>query len=237
MYYKNKETFYIMQYGPKVLVITIFTIALLFGGSYYLKKNNINEKTLIKAFQDIGKKQPGENVIEENASKDETELEVASISDFRTCFKKEEYKPLESTNLLLSKLEKDQVSKEVNVIAINDINNIIIEDTDGTKYTVCMIGIKPTASLDISKEKADYYKKDLETLLKNEKVQIKFDSLKNENNLHFAYVYYKGELLNSKILEYGYSKMKIENSNIANNEKLQKAQAKAKEANIEIWQK
>ncbi len=237
MYYKNKETFYIIQYGPKVLVIIIFAIAMLFGGSYFLKVNNINEKTLVKAFQNLDKNKEAEKVVETNAKVDEgSEIEVASTSNFINVFNKD-YTLLEAKDTLIKDLEKNQVSKEVKVIEVNDVNNIVIEDTDGTKYTVCMIGIKPTASLDITKEKSEYYKNELETLLKNNEVQLKFDNLKKANNLHFAYVYYKGELLNSKILEYGYSKMKVEISNNANNKDFQKAQTKAEMEKVEIWHK
>lgn len=234
MYYKNKQTFYIIQYGPKVLLLSTIIVSLLCGSYYFLKANNINDTTLIKAFKNIGN-QNKEIVIEENAS---INSEAIKKSNFITHFDKEKYIPLDTEfdNKLIKDLNKNELSSEIKVLAVNDINNVVLEDKDGSKYTVCMIGVKPTASLDIAKEKSDFYKKELEILLKNNKVQIKFDTLKTENNLYFAYVYYKGELLNSKIIEYGYSKVKIEKANATSIEVLKTVEQTAKKNKIEVWQ-
>ena len=237
MYYKNIQSFYIMQYGPKVLLITIMAVTVLFGGSYFLKQNDITAASLMKAVSTMGSNIKEDKVVEQNASKadDNTPVKEASVSNFQKSFLKEP-KKLEFIDKTLNALSANEISKELNVIKVNDINNLIIKDSDGTNYTICMIGVKPTASLDITKEQANYYKQELKNLLENKQVQVQFDSLKTQNNLRFAYIYYNGELLNSKILESGYSKQKIEQNNIANKEKLQKAETKAKEENLEVWQ-
>ncbi|MEG2459871.1 MAG: thermonuclease family protein [Clostridia bacterium] len=233
MYYKSKQTFYLIQYGPKVFLLSIFAIALLLGSYMFLKTNNVNDKTIVKAVYSLSNRKA--EVLEEHASK-EVSTEANTSCVLEGVFNKEntlidtDYK-----DLSISKLEQGMMSSAFKVVSVNDVNNITIEDKDGSHITISMIGVMPTASLDLQSSEADLYKKELSSLLKDKNVQVKFDKKKTENNLYFAYVYYNKDLVNAKLLENGYSKVKEEKQNVEIQQDLLQAEKKAKDSVKGIW--
>lgn len=248
MYYNNKSTFYIKQYGPAVFTIVI-SLVLVLGGLYIYLSSNRNNKpqdTLVAKnnAQDVQLVEQNNN-IEQTNSLQEVELKKEEV-------KQEETKQVETnsnesntneekninindiaiTNILSSELRtlnKLEKSKEVTVLGIDDDKNIILNISD-KNYKASLIGI------DYKKSKSDI-KDIINNDLTNRKVTIAFDNVKIQDNTLCVYLYLDGNLYNQHLLKDGLAILKVEKANTSLLNELVNAQKQAKSNNIGIWQK
>ncbi len=248
MYYDNKSTFYIKQYGPAVFTIVI-SLVLVLGGLYIYLSSNRNNKpqdTLVAKnnAQDVQLVEQNNN-IEQTNSLQEVELKKEEV-------KQEETKQVETnsnesntneekninindiaiTNILSSELRtlnKLEKSKEVTVLGIDDDKNIILNISD-KNYKASLIGI------DYKKSKSDI-KDIINNDLINKKVTIAFDNVKIQDNTLCIYLYLDGNLYNQHLLKDGLAILKVEKANTSLLNELVNAQKQAKSNNIGIWQK
>lgn len=248
MYYDNKSTFYIKQYGPAVFTIVI-SLLLVLGGLYIYLSSNRNNKpqdALVAKnnTQDVQLVEQNNN-IEQTNSLQEIELKKEEV-------KQEETKQVETnsnenntneekninindiaiTNILSSELRalnKLEKSKEVTVLGIDDDKNIILNISD-KNYKASLIGI------DYKKSKSDI-KDIINNELTNRKVTIAFDNVKIQDNTLCVYLYLNGNLYNQHLLKDGLAILKVEKANTSLLNELVNAQKQAKSNNIGIWQK
>lgn len=248
MYYDNKSTFYIKQYGPAVFTIVI-SLVLVLGGLYIYLSSNRNNKpqdTLVAKnnAQDVQLVEQNNN-IEQTNSLQEVELKKEEV-------KQEETKQVETnsnenntneekninindiaiTNILSSELRtlnKLEKSKEVTVLGIDDDKNIILNISD-KNYKASLIGI------DYKKSKSNI-KDIINNELTNRKVTLSFDNVKIQDNTLCVYLYLDGNLYNQHLLKDGLAILKVEKANTSLLNELVNAQKQAKSNNIGIWQK
>ena len=251
MYYDNKSTFYIKQYGPAAFTIAL-SLVLVVGGLYiYLSsnKNNKHQDTLVakndtqseqkveqsNSLQDVKEddnvSNSTPNVVEEK--KDENiNQDVNNTSNVSEVKSSVNINDVKITNVLsaelraLNKLEK---SKEVTVVGVDDNKNVIINAYD-KNYKASLIGI------DYKKSGLDIKDK-LNSDLANKKVTIAFDNVKVQDNTLCVYLYVDGNLYNQKLLKDGLAILNVEKANTSLLNELVNAQKQAKTNNIGIWQK
>lgn len=248
MYYDNKSTFYIKQYGPAVFTIVI-SLVLVLGGLYIYLSSNRNNKpqdTLVakNSTQDVQLVEQNNNIEqtnslqevelnkEEEVNQEETkqaetnnesnanEANIININDIDIT------KVLSSELRALNKLEK---SKEVTVLGIDDDKNIILNISD-KNYKASLIGV------DYKKSKSDIRDK-INNDLANKKVTIAFDNVKIQNDTLCVYLYLDGNLYNKTLLNNGLAILNVEKANTSLLNDLVNAQKQAKTNNIGIWQK
>ena len=250
MYYDNKSTFYIKQYGPAAFTIAL-SLVLVVGGLYiYLSsnKNNNPQDTLVakndtqseqqveqsNSLQDVKENNVSNstpNVVEEK--KDENiNQNVSNTTNASEVKSSVNINDVKITNVLsaelraLNKLEK---SKELTVVGVDDNKNIIINAND-KNYKASLIGI------DYKKSGLDIKDK-LNSDLANKKVTIAFDNVKVQDNTLCVYLYVDGNLYNQKLLKDGLAILNVEKANTSLLNELVNAQKQAKTNNIGIWQK
>ncbi len=250
MYYDNKSTFYIKQYGPAVFTIAL-SLVLVVGGLYiYLSsnKNNNPQDTLVakndtQSEQQVEQSNSLQDVKEDNVSNStpnvvEEKKDVNINQNVSNTTNASEVKSsvnindVKITNVLsaelraLNKLEK---SKELTVVGVDDNKNIIINAND-KNYKASLIGI------DYKKSGLDIKDK-LNSDLSNKKVTIAFDNVKVQDNTLCVYLYVDGNLYNQKLLKDGLAILNVEKANTSLLNELVNAQKQAKTNNIGIWQK
>ena len=248
MYYDNKSTFYIKQYGPAVFTIVI-SLVLVLGGLYiYLSsnKNNRPQDTLVaknnvQTEQNLSnpekineehsnslEKVP-EEIINNNIPEEKRETEVIKPEEPKTAININNLKisnVLSAELRMLGKLEK---SKELTVLGIDDENNIILNVSDNN-YKASLIGIDYKKSNSNIKDK-------LNNDLVNKKVTVAFDNVKINDNKLCVYLYVDGNLYNENLLKDGLAIIKVEKANTSLLNELVNAQKQAKANNIGIWKK
>lgn len=255
MYYDNKSTFYIKQYGPAVFTIVI-SLVLVLGGLYiYLSSNRNNrpQDTLVakdvteqqqivlnensettNSLQEVKPKEEKkevEVVEKEETKKEETKPVVAEV-ETKEVTEKVNVNDIKISNTLsseLKKLSKLEKLNDVKVLGIDDNKNIIVEISKNN-YKICLIGIDYKKSNNNIKDKLD-------SDLTNKTISIAFDNVKQENDTLCAYVYVDGNLYNKEILKNGLAILKVEKANTSLLTELVNAQKEAKTNNIGIWQK
>ena len=250
MYYDNKSTFYIKQYGPAAFTIAL-SLVLVVGGLYiYLSsnKNNKPQDTLVakndtQSEQQVEQSNSLQDVKENNVSnstpnvvvekKDENiNQNVSNTTNASEVKSSVNINDVKITNVLsaelraLNKLEK---SKELTVVGVDDNKNIIINAND-KNYKASLIGI------DYKKSGLDI-KDNLNSDLANKKVTIAFDNVKVQDNTLCVYLYVDGNLYNQKLLKDGLAILNVEKANTSLLNELVNAQKQAKTNNIGIWQK
>ena len=250
MYYDNKSTFYIKQYGPAAFTIAL-SLVLVVGGLYiYLSsnKNNNPQDTLVakndtQSEQQVEQSNSLQDVKEDNVSnstpnvvvekKDENiNQNVSNTTNASEVKSSVNINDVKITNVLsaefraLNKLEK---SKELTVVGVDDNKNIIINAND-KNYKASLIGI------DYKKSGLDIKDK-LNSDLANKKVTIAFDNVKVQDNTLCVYLYVDGNLYNQKLLKDGLAILNVEKANTSLLNELVNAQKQAKTNNIGIWQK
>ena len=250
MYYDNKSTFYIKQYGPAAFTIAL-SLVLVVGGLYiYLSsnKNNNPQDTLVakndtQSEQQVEQSNSLQDVKEDNVSNStpnvvEEKKDVNINQNVSNATNASEVKSsvnindVKITNVLsaelraLNKLEK---SKEITVVGVDDNKNIIINAND-KNYKASLIGI------DYKKSGLDIKDK-LNSDLANKKVTIAFDNVKVQDNTLCVYLYVDGNLYNQKLLKDGLAILNVKKANTSLLNELVNAQKQAKTNNIGIWQK
>lgn len=250
MYYDNKSTFYIKQYGPAAFTIAL-SLVLVVGGLYiYLSsnKNNNPQDTLVakndtQSEQQVEQSNSLQDVKEDNVSNSKPNVveekkdvninqNVSNTTNASEVKSSVNINDVKITNVLsaelraLNKLEK---SKELTVVGVDDNKNIIINAND-KNYKASLIGI------DYKKSGLDIKDK-LNSDLANKKVTIAFDNVKVQDNTLCVYLYVDGNLYNQKLLKDGLAILNVEKANTSLLNELVNAQKQAKTNNIGIWQK
>lgn len=232
MYYDNKSTFYIKQYGPKVLV-GMLSVILVVGGIYiYMAstktsapENNVadenkevveiakNENTEVASVETVTKEvaeEKKEEVIETNSLQNEDKIEISTT--------------ISKTLANLNPLEKSNVAV---VKSVTD-NGTVIVNIDNRNLEINLIGVDFSRSPSNVNETL---KKDLE----GKEVRLAFDKVKVKDMKLYAYIYVGETLYNASIIEKGQAIVKIESTNTSLLDTLVSAQAKAKTAKAGIW--
>ena len=245
MYYDNKSTFYIKQYGPAAFTIAL-SLVLVVGGLYiYLSsnKNNNPQDTLVakndtqseqqveqsNSLQDVSNSAP--NVVEEkkDVNINQNVSNTTNASEVKSSVNINDVKITNVLSAELRALNKLEKSKELTVVGVDDNKNIIINAND-KNYKASLIGI------DYKKSGLDIKDK-LNSDLANKKVTIAFDNVKVQDNTLCVYLYVDGNLYNQKLLKDGLAILNVEKANTSLLNELVNAQKQAKANNIGIWQK
>lgn len=236
MYYDNKRTFYVKQYGPTVLVSVIAASLILTGVLFYL---NIGNKV---NHNDIANNNPDEELVDaatNNGTADENKEnnapEVPPVSEpvkpdvVPEVPNVEETSALQTTEVVpyFVNLEKLTLSDNVKVTGVDNSGNISLE-YNGDKLTVAMIGVNYTYATDATYSKI---KSDLE----GKEVRVAFDTERETNGVTNAYVYLDNTLYNASILKSGLATLKSERTNVALATDLSKAQADARSNKLGVW--
>lgn len=252
MYYDNKSTFYIKQYGPAAFTIAL-SLVLVVGGLYiYLSsnKNNNPQDTLVakndtqseqqveqsNSLQDVKEDNVSNstpNVVEEkkdvNININQNVSNTTNASEVKSSVNINDVKITNVLSAELRALNKLEKSKELTVVGVDDNKNIIINAND-KNYKASLIGI------DYKKSGLDIKDK-LNSDLANKKVTIAFDNVKVQDNTLCVYLYVDGNLYNQKLLKDGLAILNVEKANTSLLNELVNAQKQAKTNNIGIWQK
>lgn len=256
MYYDNKSTFYIKQYGPAVFTIVV-SLVLVLGGLYiYLSSNRNNrpQDTLVakdvteqqqvilnensettNSLQEVKpteEKTEVENVVKEEPKKEENVKPVVAEVETKEVTEKVNINDIKTSNTLSSdikKLSKLEKLNAVKVLGVDDEKNIVVEISKNN-YKICLIGIDYKKSNNNIKDKLD-------SDLTNKTISIAFDNVKQENDTLCAYIYVDGNLYNKDLLKNGLAILKVEKANTSLLTELVNAQKEAKTNNIGIWQK
>lgn len=229
MYYANKQTFYVRQYGPAVIISVISLILIASGIFIYTKSSNPTQI-------ETANTQTVEQNIEENEVTENVENTV-----------KEEGNDLQESNALIdeSKLQEEskeevvkyfenlptfEKSKEVNVISVNPSGTVTVEK-GGDKLEITLIGI------DYKYSKGEAVNK-ITTDLLNKKVKVAFDTVRSNNNVNYAYIYRDNKVsYNAELLKTGLVTLKSERKNTKLNKELADAQAYARSGFLGAWKK
>lgn len=255
MYYDNKSTFYIKQYGPAVLTIVI-SLVLVLGGLYiYLSSNRNNKPQDTLVAKNVTEQQQievNENIETTNSLQEAEKKEEESKTEIveKEEPKKEEVKPVvaevetkevtEKVNVNdikisntissnIKKLSKLEKLNDVKVLGVDDNKNIVVNISENN-YKISLIGIDYKKSNNNIKDKLD-------NDLTNKTISIAFDNVKQENDTLCAYIYVDGNLYNKELLKNGVAILKVEKANTSLLTELVNAQKEAKTNNIGIWQK
>ena len=230
MYYDNKRTFYVKQYGPSIIVSVIAVALIAVGSVVFINKGSVSDNNTVAL-------EPENEVIEvvENTTPEVIEPEV--IPEEPEVLPEEpseeviSEEALKTTEVIpyFENLEKLLISEEVNVISVDENGNVNLE-YNGDKLTASMIGVNYTYAT------AETYNK-IKTDLEGKKVKIAFDTQRDVNGTNVIYVYLDGKLYNATLLESGLATLKSERTNVALATDLSKAQAYARENKLGVWNK
>lgn len=225
MYYDNKSTFYIKQYGPAVLILVIAVV--LIGSGIYIYVSNSGTNTPTQEIVVASDKLENEEKLEEPKTEQVEEKKEEVKQETKQEEQKEEILtslPEEYSNLkVLEKTTEFKVEKVLD----NKKVRVIIPNTN-KKFDVTLIGINFNNSISeiITKMQED---------LKDKKVKLAFDNVKVDNSQIYAYIYINNELYNAKILENGYATFQEEPKNKSLNTDLKQSQTFAKQQSVGIW--
>ena len=223
MYYDNKSTFYVKQYGPAVIVSVLSLVLIASGIFIYLKSSNMGNpfKNQTEVTQVVDKNAAAVNKEESNALVVEPKVEEVVV------------KPTEPAPVANLKYFQDLValekSKDVTVTNISTTGSVTVE-VDGDKLEVALIGIDFKYAKESTTEK-------LKTDLLNKTVKIAFDKLRSDSDKTYAYVYKDNSLYNAELLKTGLVTLKTERTNTTLNSDLSKAQSYARENSLGVWKK
>ncbi|MBR1884301.1 MAG: thermonuclease family protein [Clostridia bacterium] len=225
MYYDNKRTFYIKQYGPTVLV-SVVAVALISVGSYiYFKSTSSNnliashpESEVIQVAENINEEPKVQEVAAqpENTTEEKTAIETSALQEV------EEEKYFENLESLVK-------SDLLDVASIDNSGNITLKYKSESKV-VAMIGI------DYKYATEETYKK-IQSDLEAKQVKIAFDKVRDIDGVGQVYVYLENELYNATLLKSGLATLKSERTNVALATDLSKAQAYARDNKLGVWNK
>lgn len=229
MYYANKSTFYLKQYGPAVLILVISVVLIGSGIYIYLKSNNSikpsTNKDVIANVNDTSKNEVSK--VTEDAKPEKKVPEVKPEP------KVEEVKnevPVKKVNILeeLNSLGVLQKSNKYIVKEIKDNGSIVISN-GSTNTEINMVGVE------IKNKKQDAINKIKSDLL-NKEITLAFDNQRTEKNKMYVYLYIENEnLYNENILKSGLATLRTERENISLLDTLLKAQLQAKDSKVGVW--
>ena len=228
MYYDNKSTFYIKQYGPAVLILVIAVV--LIGSGLYIYVSNSGTKTPNPEVIVASDKLENEEKLDENQAEtekqEEKKDEAVQEQKQEQEIKEEILTTLPEEYSNLKSLEKTNELKVENVLDNKKVR-VVIPNTN-KKFDVTLIGINFNNTIPeiITKMQED---------LKDKNIKLAFDNVKVDNSQIFAYIYINNELYNGKILEEGYATFQEEPKNKSLNTDLKQSQTFAKQQCVGIW--
>lgn len=228
MYYDNKSTFYIKQYGPAVLILVIAVV--LIGSGIYIYVSNSGTKTPNPEVIVASDKLENEEKLDENQAEtekqEEKKDEAVQEQKQEQEIKEEILTTLPEEYSNLKSLEKTNELKVENVLDNKKVR-VVIPNTN-KKFDVTLIGINFNNTIPeiITKMQED---------LKDKNIKLAFDNVKVDNSQIFAYIYINNELYNGKILEEGYATFQEEPKNKSLNTDLKQSQTFAKQQCVGIW--
>jgi len=222
MYYDNKSTFYVKQYGPAVIVSVLSLVLIASGIFIYLKSSNMGNpfKNETEVTQVVDKNAAAINKEETNALVVEPKVEEPVV--------KAEPAPVTNVKYFqdLVALEK---SKDVTVTNISTTGSVTVE-VDGDKLEFTLIGV----DFKYAKESAI---EQMKTDILNKQVKIAFDKLRSDSDRTYAYIFKDNTLYNATLLKTGLVTLKTERTNNTLNSDLSKAQTYARENSLGVWKK
>lgn len=234
MYYNNKSSFYIKQYGSKVaittlsvlLVVSLSFIYYMIDINPYFTSNNVANNNI----ENVDK--TDKNITSNNEVKEEVKKEESNnITPVPTVNKTESLKnDVIKTTEYFDNLTKGTFSSVCTVTSITDYNKITIETAD-SKIDARLIGVSIAYT-----NKSKYIDK-LQLDLINKEVKVVFDTEKNTNGIYNVYLYISDSLYNADILKSGLATLESERTNIALTKTLGGAQAYARENKAGVWNK
>ena len=184
MYYDNKSTFYVKQYGPAVLIL-ILSFVLIGSGIYIYISNSSTSKTPDK-----------EIIVASDKLEDETKFEENSVVQENTVTEEKVEAPVKEQEEILTELPQEysnlkelEKSSELIFDKVLDSNQIRVTIPNTLKkFDVTLIGVNFNNCISdvITKMQED---------LKDKKVKLAFDSVKVDNSKIYAYIYINDELL------------------------------------------
>lgn len=192
MYYESKSKFYIKQYGPAAIIITVSLLLISIGIFLGLKSVGGKDKAKVDT-QVVSKPEKTESSLP---------AELNSLSPFTR-------------------------SKEYKVTSITE-DSIVVIEVAGKKYEINLIGVKPKKNSSLLQTKM------IEDL-KGKKVTLEFDSVKEENNKIYGYIYLNNKFYNEQILFDGVGELKTERANINKLDVLLAAEIVARHESKGIW--
>lgn len=236
MYYDNKSSFYVKQYGPKIMLV-VFSIVLICSGLYIYYSSVKNTFT----------NNPSQEIVAENETKDDATIAAEIIakqraqSDVKTeeiVTTTESLKEVKDTQedvistTLSNKLKglKTLEKSETGIVKSVTQDGKVIVRIEDVSYEITLVGI------DYSKSPSDI----IETMnkdLSGKEVNIAFDKLKVKDSNIYAYIYINGELYNKALLKNGLAILKVERTNTSLLDELLEAQLYARSNLIGIWSK
>lgn len=254
MYYDNKSTFYIKQYGPAVCVIVISLVLVLSGLYIYLSSNksnkpqdtlvaknnteqqvladeNLNNKNITQTnnLQDVKEDVTSKEDTSSNENKLETKEDTEVVTNNTTATDLNQVKISTVLTAEIKKINKLEKLNDVTVLGINDDMDLVITISD-QNYKVDLIGID-------YKKSPSNIKNTINTDLSNKKVTLVFDNVKIQDSKLYAYVYINDNLYNENLLKNGLATLKVEKANTSLLTDLVSAQKYAKENKVGIWKK
>lgn len=192
MYYESKSKFYIKQYGPAAIIITVSLLLISIG--IFLGLKTVDSKDKAKVDTQV--------VIKPETTESSLPTELNSLSPFTR-------------------------SKEYKVTSVSENTTVIIE-VSGKKYEINLIGVKP------KKNSSTLQTKMIEDL-KDKKITLEFDNVKEENNKIYGYIYLDNKFYNEQILFDGVGELKAERKNINKLDVLLAAEMVARRESKGIW--
>lgn len=215
MYYDNKSSFYVKQYGP-VIIIFVLSIALIASGVYIYVKSSFSNKIA------------NDNLTEENINvTNQVNDKNNSVSNIQ---KVDNIISSSNENSTINNLQPLQKSAEGKVQSISDFGSIRINFGDYMVETY-LIGI------DFSKDTSKFVER-LRTDLLNKNVKIAFDKTKYEASNMYSYLFIDNDnLYNSVLLKDGMAMLRVERNNVNLLDVLLKSQQEARSNLLGVWKK
>lgn len=232
MYYDNKSTFYMKQYGPAI-VVGVASIMLIGSGLYiYFKTsvNPLNKNTEIAKEQTI---KSSETINEEKKEVKQEKVEPKTVVkeepkvESTTSALKEETKPSSNISNYFQNMKSLEKSKEVTVKTVKYSGYITVE-TDNQTLEFLLIGV------DLKRLNNDVIDKIKNDIL-NKKVKIAFDVQKQVDGSNYVYLFESNKLYNAELLKSGLLTLRTERQNISLIQELAKAQAYARDNSLGVW--
>jgi hypothetical protein len=233
MYYDNKSTFYMKQYGPAI-VVGVASIMLIGSGLYIYFKTSVNplnrnteiaKEQTIKSNEIINEEKKEE--VKQEIIETKTEFKEEPKVENTTSALKEETKPSSNISNYFQNMKSLEKSKEVTVKTVKYSGYITVE-TDNETLEFLLIGI------DLKRLNNDIVDKIKNDLL-NKKVKIAFDVQKQVDGSNYVYLFENNKLYNAELLKSGLLTLRTERQNISLIQELAKAQAYARDNSLGVW--
>ncbi len=210
MYYDNKSSFYIKQYGSTALIAALSIVLILSGSVIFYFSTKTSDGNNIDVAETT-----------DNVQNNNVEEETDALKEVPEVVKTAAY---------FDSLEKLTLSTTLKVTGIKNPTTITLEN-ETSIIDVTLIGI------DLTYVDANAFMERLKTDLLNKEVKIAFDNKKTIDNVNYAYLYVGDTLYNAQLLENGAATLKSERENTSLTNTLAQAQKTARTNSTGVWSK